>query len=107
MSELILYRSDDGLAEVSLRALDGSVWLSQAEIAELFQVTPQAVTQHIRAIYAQTELEPEATCKEDLQVRTEGARQSLRYGRSGRRHGWPQRRPHGGRPSGAHCAPSV
>ena len=78
MSELILYRSDDGLAEVSLRALDGSVWLSQAEIAELFQVTPQAVTQHIRAIYAQTELEPEATCKEDLQVRFEGARQVKR-----------------------------
>lgn len=78
MSDLIVYRTDDGLAEVSLRALDGSVWLSQAEIAELFQVTPQAVTQHIRAIYAQTELEPEATCKEDLQVRFEGARQVQR-----------------------------
>ena len=78
MSDLIVYRTDDGLAQVSLRALDGSVWLTQAEIAELFQIRPQAVTQHIRAIYAETELRPEATCKEDLQVRTEGARQVQR-----------------------------
>lgn len=78
MSELIVYRTDDGLAQVSLRTLDGSVWLTQAEIAELFQIRPQAVTQHIRAIYAETELRPEATCKEDLQVRTEGARQVQR-----------------------------
>ena len=78
MSDLIVYRTDDGLAQVSLRALDGSVWLTQAEIAELFQIRPQAVTQHIRAIYAETELRPEATCKEDLQVRTEGNREVSR-----------------------------
>ncbi|MFA7607885.1 MAG: virulence RhuM family protein [Rhodocyclaceae bacterium] len=78
MSGLILYRTPDGQAEFSLRVLDGSVWLTQAEIAELFQISPQAVTQHIRAIYAETELEPDATCKEDLQVRSEGARQVKR-----------------------------
>lgn len=78
MSGLILYRTPDGQAEFNLRVLDGSVWLTQAEIAELFQISPQAVTQHIRAIYAETELEPDATCKEDLQVRSEGARQVKR-----------------------------
>lgn len=78
MSGLILYRTEDGLAEFNLRAVDGSVWLTQAEIAELFQISPQAVTQHIRAIYAETELEPSATCKEDLQVRPEGERQVKR-----------------------------
>jgi Virulence protein len=78
MSGLILYRTEDGLAEFHLRAIDGSVWLTQAEIAELFQISPQAVTQHIRAIYAETELDPEATCKKNLQVRSEGERQVKR-----------------------------
>ena len=78
MSGLILYRTEDGQADFHLRAVDGSVWLTQAEIADLFQITPQAVTQHIRTIYAETELEPAATCKEDLQVRPEGGRQVKR-----------------------------
>lgn len=78
MSELILYRTEDGLAEVHLRAAEGSLWLTQAEIAELFQVSPQAITQHIRAIYAESELESEATCKENLQVRSESGRQVRR-----------------------------
>jgi hypothetical protein len=54
------------------------VWLSQAEIAELFQVTPQAVTQHIRAIYEDEELEQAATCNDYLQVRMEGKREVSR-----------------------------
>lgn len=78
MSVLILYRTEDGQADFHLRAVDGSVWLTQAEIADLFQITPQAVTQHIRTIYAETELEAAATCKEDLQVRSEGGRQVKR-----------------------------
>ena len=47
-------------------------------MAELFQTTPQNVTQHIRTIYADGELEQEATCKESLQVQTEGTRQVQR-----------------------------
>lgn len=74
MSGLVLYRTEDGLAEFNLRAADGSIWLTQAEIADLFQISPQAVTQHLRAIYAEGELMPAATCKEDLQVRSEGGR---------------------------------
>jgi hypothetical protein len=72
--ELILYRSDDGTTEVQLRAEGGTVWLSQAEIAELFLTTPQNVTQHIRAIYEEGEAAEAATCKELLQVRLEGSR---------------------------------
>ena len=72
--EIILYTTDDGQARVSLREIDGSVWLTQAQMAGLFQVTPQAITQHVRAIYAEGEWAPAATCKEDLQVRTEGSR---------------------------------
>ena len=49
--ELILYRSPDGLTEIQLRAIDGTVWLTHAEMAELFQTSPQAITQLIKAIY--------------------------------------------------------
>lgn len=72
--ELILYQTEDGLSEIQLRAEDGTVWLSQAEIAELFQTTPQNVTQHIKSIYLEGEVLETATCKELLQVRLEGVR---------------------------------
>jgi hypothetical protein len=72
--EIILYVTEDGETRIALREIDGNVWLTQAQIGELFQVTPQAVTQHIRAIYDEGELRPEATCNDYLQVRTEGAR---------------------------------
>lgn len=76
--EIILYTSEDGKTQIALKQMDGSVWLSQAEIAALFQVTPQAITQHISAIYAEEELAVEATCKNYLQVQTEGMRQVSR-----------------------------
>lgn len=72
--ELVIYATEDGAAQFYLRAEGGSVWLSQAELANLFQTTSQNITQHIRAIYADGELQPEATCKQDLQVQSEGAR---------------------------------
>jgi hypothetical protein len=72
--EFVLYTTDDGLARVEMRAGGGSLWLSQAEIATLFQTTPQNVTQHVKAIYAEGEVDPKATCKSGLQVRQEGGR---------------------------------
>lgn len=72
--ELIVYQTEDGLTEIQLRALDGTVWLTQAELAELFDTTPQNITLHLKAIYQDGELPEEATCKEFLQVRSEGAR---------------------------------
>ena len=76
--ELILYRSQDGSARIQLRAVDGTVWLTQAEIAELFGITPQTVTRHIQAIYADGELDPKATCTEYVQVRSESDRKVRR-----------------------------
>jgi len=78
VSDLILYTSDDGLTNLQLKAEDGSVWLTQAEIAELFQTTPQNITLHIKTIYDSRELQFEATCKENLQVRIEGRRKITR-----------------------------
>lgn len=71
--EFVLYTTDDGLTRVEMRAEGGSLWLSQAEIATLFQTTPQNVTQHVKAIYAEGEADPEATSKSGLQVCQEGA----------------------------------
>ena len=76
--ELILYRTEDGRTEVHLRADGGTAWLTQAEMAALFETSPQNMTQHIRAVYAEGELTETATCKEDLQVRQEGAREVRR-----------------------------
>lgn len=76
--ELILFRSKDGKAEVQLRVDGKTVWLSQAEIAQLFDNKPQAITMLIRAIYEDRELDSAATCKESLQVRQEGSRQVTR-----------------------------
>jgi hypothetical protein len=76
--EIVLYNTEDGRAVVQLKTGDGSAWLSQAQIAELFDVTPQAVTQHIRAIYEEGEFDEAATCKAFLQVRTEGKREVSR-----------------------------
>lgn len=75
MSDLILYTSDDGKTRMNLRVEGQTIWLTQAEIAELFQTTPQNITTHIRSIYDEGELNEAATCKESLQVRSEGDRQ--------------------------------
>lgn len=78
IGELVIYATEDGQAHIFLRAEGGTVWLSQAEIAVLFQTTPQNITQHIRAIYAQGEARETATCKPYLQVQKEGRRQVRR-----------------------------
>ena len=49
--ELILYTAEDGGVSVQLRAEEGTVWLSQADMAELFQTTPQNITMLIKTIY--------------------------------------------------------
>jgi len=80
--ELLLYQTEDGQTRVECRFEGGIIWLTQAQIAELFQITPQNVTIHLRAIFAEGELTEAATCKDYLQVRREGARQvsrSLRH----------------------------
>jgi hypothetical protein len=72
--EIILYITEDGKTNIQLRQKDGSVWLTQAEMSELFQTTAQNITLHIKSIYKESELSFEATCKEYLQVRMEGQR---------------------------------
>ncbi len=72
--EMILYTTEDGKTSIQLLPVDGTVWMSQAEMAALFQTTPQNITLHIKAIYEEGELEEKATCKDFLQVRSERER---------------------------------
>ncbi len=77
-SEIVLYQTEDGRTRVECRFEHENVWLTQALMAELFQTTPQNMTLHLAAIYAEGELAEAATCKDHLQVRTEGGRQVRR-----------------------------
>ena len=72
-SEIILYQPDNEV-RLEVRLEDETVWLTQAQMAELFQTTSQNITIHIRSIYSENELGSEATCKDSLQVRREGNR---------------------------------
>ncbi len=76
--DLVLYQTEDGTTRIECRFEENSLWLTQAQIAELFQTTPQNVTLHLKAIYEENELDPEATCKDYLQVRKEGSREVKR-----------------------------
>ena len=81
-SEIILYQTEDGRTRIQCRFENETLWLTQAQMAELFQTTPQNITIHLRAIFAEGELVEEATCKDYLQVRSEGGREvsrSLRH----------------------------
>lgn len=71
-SSLILYQTEDGRTRIQCRFDSETLWLTQAQMAELFQTAPQNVTLHLKAIFAEGELVEAATCKEYLQVRLEG-----------------------------------
>jgi len=72
MGELILYQTVDGTSNVSLRAIDGTVWLNQLEIAELFDTTKQNVSLHIQNIFEEGELLPDSVVKESLTTAADG-----------------------------------
>lgn len=72
MSELILYTSDDGQTQLHLRAESGSVWLSQLEIADLFQTSKQNVSLHAKNIFADGELLESSVVKESLTTASDG-----------------------------------
>lgn len=77
-AELVLYATEDGSAQFFLRAEDGSVWLSQSELADLFQTSIPNINIHIKNVLDEGELSEIRTVKEDLIVQTEGARQVRR-----------------------------
>jgi len=76
--EVILYRRDDGAPAIDVRLEADTVWLSQQQIADLFQSSRTNIVEHIRNVYDEGELAEVATCRNFRQVRTEGSREVQR-----------------------------
>ena len=72
MSDLIIYTADDGQTRINLRVEGDSIWLSQLEIAELFQTTKQNVSLHAKNIFKDGELSPDSAVKESLTTAADG-----------------------------------
>ena len=76
--DFLIYRSAEQDVTVNAVIHDESIWLTQKAMAELFGVTPQNITLHLKNIYDDGELAEAATCKEFLQVQKEGSREVRR-----------------------------
>jgi len=73
-SQIIIYQTDDGKTRVEVRFEHENVWLTQKLMAELFGTTPQNITQHLKNIFADSEVDQDTTCKDFLHVQSEGDR---------------------------------
>ena len=78
MSDVIIYTTDDGTTRIDLQLENGTIWLSQLQIAELFQTSKQNISKHIQAIFEDQELDEQATVNQQLTVQNEGAREVSR-----------------------------
>ncbi len=78
MSELILYIGEDGRSRIQLCGEGQAVWLTQAEVAELFDVTADNINLHLKNIFSDNELQHEQTAKESSVVQREGGREVRR-----------------------------
>ncbi len=71
---IVIYQGEDGKVELRADVEKDTIWATQAQIAQLFETTPQNITLHLKNIYAEGELNEVSTCKDSLQVRTERGR---------------------------------
>ena len=76
--EILIYQTEDGLTKLDVRMEDETVWLTQQQMAELFQTSRTNVVDHIKNIYEDGELDENSTCRKFRQVRMEGNRQVTR-----------------------------
>ena len=77
-NEIVIYQSEDGKTQLDVKLEGETVWLTQAQMSELFQTDRTVINRHIRNIYKSGELEEEATCAKNAQVRMEGSRKVSR-----------------------------
>ena len=73
-SKIIIYQTEDGQTQIDVRLENETVWLTQAQMVELFQTTKQNVSLHVSNVFKEGELEQESTVKEYLTVQKEGKR---------------------------------
>jgi hypothetical protein len=76
--EIVLYTTDDGQAHIQLRAVNGTAWLSQREISELFDKDVRTVNEHIQNVFTDGEADTESTIRKFRIVQTEGDREVAR-----------------------------
>ncbi|GCD78966.1 virulence RhuM family protein [Schleiferia thermophila] len=74
-SEILLYQTDEGKIKIQVRLEDNTVWLTQADMVELFQSSKSNISEHIKHIFEEGELQPDSTVRKFRTVRLEGNRQ--------------------------------
>ena len=77
-NKIIIYQTEDGQTQIDVRLENETVWLTQAQMAELFETDRTSIVRHINNIYRVDELDRVATCAKIAQVQTEGKRQVTR-----------------------------
>jgi len=73
-NQIAFYQSPDGSVNIEVLYSEENMWLTQKKMAELFDTTTQNITQHLKNIYKEGEIEQIRTCKDFLQVQNEGGR---------------------------------
>jgi hypothetical protein len=76
--EIVIYQTEDGLTNIEVKIQDETVWLTQQQMAELFQTSRTNIVEHIKHIYDEGELDENSTCRKFRQVRKEGNREVSR-----------------------------
>ena len=74
-NNIIIYQTEDGITQIEVRLENENVWLTQQQMADLYQTSRTNVVEHIKHIYEEQELDEISTCRNFRQVRTEGSRQ--------------------------------
>ena len=74
IKEIEIYKSKDGQTQVEVNFEEDTVWLTQKQMAQLFQTAPQNITLHLKKVYKEKEIQEKSTCKEYLKVQKEGKR---------------------------------
>ena len=77
-NKIVIYQTEDGQTQIDVRLENETVWLTQVQMAELFETDRTSIVRHINNIYRVDELDREATCAKIAQVQTEGKRQVTR-----------------------------
>ncbi len=73
-NKMIIYTDESGLTKIDVKLEDDTLWLTQAQMCELYQTSRTNVVEHIKHVYEEGELQEEATCRNFRQVRQEGSR---------------------------------
>lgn len=78
-SKLVLYRSRDGLVQLDVQLEQETIWLSQAQIAELFSADRSVITKHLRNIFASGELDKQSVCAKFAHTAEDGKTYSVQF----------------------------